>query len=213
VHHINNSSDPVTLSRPPSPPLPCGRRLAAPGGYRPPPSRHCRQNRREAKPMWRGGASTFWWAMAAAVARPWPPPEVRAGRGHRLASWWHRWQVWWEALIRSFTLELGWLIEGWRWPLKLVHKTLSLDITKESTKAIAEAQGLDYFSGVVLAWWCFATCVWRAFNLYDHCKAFCQSVLNKWNKARLYTSLRCRGCPILKEKKCIIMSIIGKTFP
>jgi hypothetical protein len=60
-----------------------------------------------------------------------------------------------------------------------VYKVLSLDITRESATTIAEAEGLDYFSRVILVWWCFDTCVWRGFSLYEHCKAFCQSVMNK----------------------------------
>jgi hypothetical protein len=49
----------------------------------------------------------------------------------------------------------------------------------ESAMMIAEAQGLAYFSSVILVWWCFDTSVWRGFILYDLCMAFCQSVMNK----------------------------------
>jgi hypothetical protein len=31
---------------------------------------------------------------------------------------------------------------------------------RESTMAVAEAQGFVYFSGVVLVWWCFIMCLW-----------------------------------------------------
>jgi hypothetical protein len=47
--------------------------------------------------------------------------------------------------------------------------------------AVAEAQGLVFSSSVVLAWWCFDTCVWwlfGGFSLYDCSKAR-RSLLNK----------------------------------
>jgi hypothetical protein len=51
---------------------------------------------------------------------------VRRGR-NRLTPWWRRWQAWWEASLRSNTLEVGSWRERWRWQLELVHKALSLD--------------------------------------------------------------------------------------
>jgi hypothetical protein len=51
-------------------------------------------------------------------------------------------------------------------------------ITRASATVIAEAQGLDYFSSVVLFGRAL-TPVFEGFSLYDRCKAFCRFVLNK----------------------------------
>jgi hypothetical protein len=118
---------------------------------------------------------------------------TRTGRGNRPTRWWHWWWAWWETGVGFMEREV-------EMTSKACTQGASFGFFWKSMLAISEAQGPIFSSSVVLVWWCVDT-YFGGFSLYDCCKTFRQSLLNIWNKIKLYASFWYRGWGLPYFKK------------